>query len=84
MLLAIRNDTPNPINEVGEVGKISGVESRIGGAQMILAEPSGYDDSPKIRYDSLQLVIQLQRDSLRRDRDLCRDNQGCQDRLFRF
>ena len=49
MLLAIRNDTPDLINEVGEVGEISGVESINGGNRMILPEPSGYDDSPKIR-----------------------------------
>lgn len=68
MLLAIRSDTPDLNNEVGEVGKISGVESRNGGTRMILAEPSGYDDSSKIRHDSLQLVILPQRCSRRHDR----------------
>lgn len=84
MLLAIRSDTTDLINEAGEVGKISGVESRIGGTRMILAEPSGYDDSPQIRYDSLQLVILLQRDSRRLDRGLCCDGRDCSDRFFRF
>ena len=57
MLLAIRNDTPDLINKVGEVGEISGVESINGGTRMILTELSGYDDSLKIWSDSLQLVI---------------------------
>ena len=57
MLLAIRNDTPDLINEVGEVGRISGVESINGGAEMILAKHSRYDEYLKIRSDSLQLVI---------------------------
>ena len=84
MLLAIRNDTPDLINEVGEVGEISGVESINGGTQMILAKHSRYDEYLKIRSDSLQLVILYLRVFCRHDLVHYCDDQDCSERLFRF
>ena len=84
MLLALRNDTPDLINEAGEVGRISGVESINGGTQMILAKHPRYDEYLKIRSDSLQLVILYLRVFCRHDLVHYCDDQDCSERLFRF